>query len=171
ILERLVEQVSQLIFRKAKHAAFVDEPLPFFSQPLPLAFEAPLGDHVGDERTVAVAHFEELFGGEPLVDPEHGVLVDGQIARELPDGRDSGAWGERPGETLGPNLVGELPRDGDRRIAFNPDKHGNYRERPSSDYSSITVFSWRARGQRQKKIAAKPTTEAGTVHRRSFNEI
>ena len=63
---------------------------------------SPLGPHlagghaIGHERAVAVAAFEKPLGGQPLVDPQNRVLIDGQFGGQCSDGRQPLAGLARP---------------------------------------------------------------------------
>src|SRR5262245_39554604 len=77
----------------------------------------------GNERAFTVAHLEELFGGEALVDAEHRVLIHAKLACELADGGNLVPGGQSSGEALRTNLVGNLPGDRNRGPPFNADEH------------------------------------------------
>ena len=100
---------------------------------------ARLRHAAGDERPLAVSHFEQPLAAQPFVHAEHGVLIHGQLAGQFADGGEPVAWLDASGGAERRDLVGNLPGDRDGRAFFDSQKHAEIQWEIATDYSSVTV--------------------------------
>jgi hypothetical protein len=91
-----------------------------------------------------MTHLQESVTHQSLVDTQHGVLIDRQLAGQLTDRRQPMARLELPRRTIRGNLTANLPRDRYGRAFFDAKEHLGLENQgtPPSDYSSVTVVTW-----------------------------
>jgi hypothetical protein len=86
-------------------------------------------------RSRATAQQHDALGFEPPVRGQYGVDVDPQIADQLPDGRQRGAWSQCARSGLPTNLLDDLLLLGDSTLLVEHDQGGL--RRGSSDAHAI----------------------------------
>jgi hypothetical protein len=77
VLDGLIEEFVNIVVGDAQFTGPADEALGFLLEELALGLEPAGRQAVGDVGSVAMTALEQTLGGELLVDPQNGVLVDG----------------------------------------------------------------------------------------------
>jgi hypothetical protein len=119
------KQIVHFVAREAERHSLAGELAKFLDESLALPRRGVRASVEGDERALAVTHFEQPLAAEPLIDAKDRVLVDAHVAGELPNRGEPIAGGEAAGSAQRDELLGDLPRDGRRGAFFDSQEHGS----------------------------------------------
>ncbi len=94
------------------------------AQPPPLFLQLSAWNAIGHEGAIAVASFEKSFGRQAFVDPQDGVLIDGQFGGQRSNRRQPFARLQCSAGAGRTDLRGDLPRDRHAGGCFDAEVQG-----------------------------------------------
>jgi hypothetical protein len=83
-VDRFRKQLMELVGREAEADGLAGELPQFVDESFAVYGELSALGPGGYEGALPVPHFEQPFAAEPVIDAEDGVLIDGELAGELP---------------------------------------------------------------------------------------
>ena len=113
----------QIVGFEAQRNALAGHLAEFFDKPLAMSRTSETDRVLGDKGPLPVSHFQEPVSDKSLVDPQYGVLIDGQLTGQLTHGRQSVTWSQLARGTESGDLLGNLRGNRYRGTFFYPDKH------------------------------------------------